>query len=50
MGRYAVASDIGFGWQTQMLGEAMGQYVLATTTETDANGPKTPGAINDGFF
>ncbi len=23
-----------FGWQTQMLGEEMGNYVLATTTET----------------
>ena len=24
-----------FGWQTQMFGEEMGNYVLATTTETD---------------
>jgi predicted enzyme related to lactoylglutathione lyase len=39
-----------FGWQTQMLGEEMGRYVVATTTETDAHGPKTPGAINGGFF
>jgi predicted enzyme related to lactoylglutathione lyase len=39
-----------FGWQTQMLGEEMGHYVVATTTETDENGPKTPGAINGGFF
>src|SRR5436309_3255128 len=39
-----------FGWQTQMLGEDMGQYVLATTTETDDKGPKRPGAINGGFF
>lgn len=39
-----------FGWRTQMLGEDMGSYVLATTTETDANGPKKPGAINGGFF
>jgi hypothetical protein len=39
-----------FGWQTQMLGEDMGNYVLATTTETDQNGPKRPGAINGGFF
>jgi predicted enzyme related to lactoylglutathione lyase len=39
-----------FGWQTQMLGEDMGHYVLATTTETDENGPTTPGAINGGFF
>src|SRR6478672_6545530 len=39
-----------FGWQTQMLGEDMSNYVLATTTETDEKGPKTPGAINGGFF
>jgi predicted enzyme related to lactoylglutathione lyase len=39
-----------FGWQTQMLGEDMGNYVLATTTETEENGPSTPGAINGGFF
>lgn len=39
-----------FGWQTQMLGEEMGNYVLATTTETDEDGPKTPGQINGGFF
>ncbi len=39
-----------FGWQTQMLGEEMGDYVLATTTETDEKGPKKPGAINGGFF
>jgi predicted enzyme related to lactoylglutathione lyase len=39
-----------FGWRTQMLGEDMGQYVLATTTETDENGPRKPGAINGGFY
>ena len=39
-----------FGWQTQMLGEDMGNYVLATTSETDGNGPKRSGAINGGFF
>lgn len=39
-----------FGWQTQMLGEEMGNYVLATTTETDDKGPRQPGAINGGFF
>jgi predicted enzyme related to lactoylglutathione lyase len=38
-----------FGWQIQMLAEDMGNYVLATTTETDASGPKKPGAINGGF-
>jgi uncharacterized protein len=39
-----------FGWQTQMLGEEMGNYVLATTTESDEKRPKTPGTINGGFF
>ena len=39
-----------FGWQTQMLGEDMGKYVVATTTATDDNGPKKPGAINGGFY
>jgi predicted enzyme related to lactoylglutathione lyase len=40
-----------FGWQTQMLGEEMGNYVVVSTTETDAGGrPKMPGAINGGFF
>jgi predicted enzyme related to lactoylglutathione lyase len=39
-----------FGWQTQMLGEDMGNYVIATTTDTDENGPQKPGAINGGFF
>jgi len=40
-----------FGWQTQMLGPEMGNYVLVTTTESDETGrPKKPGAINGGFF
>ena len=40
-----------FGWQTQMMGPDMGNYVLATTTESDETGrPKTPGTINGGFF
>jgi uncharacterized protein len=39
-----------FAWQTRMLGEEMGNYVLATTTESDENGPRKPGAINGGFF
>jgi len=40
-----------FGWKTQMLGPKMGDYVIATTTETDETGrPKNPGAINGGFF
>jgi predicted enzyme related to lactoylglutathione lyase len=40
-----------FGWQTQMLGPEMGDYVLATTTESDETGrPKNSGPINGGFF
>jgi predicted enzyme related to lactoylglutathione lyase len=39
-----------FGWQTQMLGEDMGRYVLAVTTETGDMGPSKPGAINGGFY
>src|SRR5713226_7139389 len=39
-----------FGWQTQMLGPEMGDYVVVTTTETDEKGPRKPGAINGGFF
>jgi predicted enzyme related to lactoylglutathione lyase len=39
-----------FGWQTRELGAEMGNYVLATTTETDETGPKKPGTINGGFF
>ena len=33
-----------------MLGEEMGNYVLATTTDSDEKGPKQPGAINGGFY
>jgi predicted enzyme related to lactoylglutathione lyase len=39
-----------FGWELQVLGEEMGNYVLATTAVADAK-PGTPaGAINGGFF
>jgi uncharacterized protein len=40
-----------FGWQTQMLGEEMGNYVIATTGANDEQGrPKMPGTINGGFY
>ena len=40
-----------FGWQMRKLGEEMGDYVTAATTETDQNMMvKRPGAINGGFF
>ena len=48
--RMAKFYEAAFGWQTQLLDEDMGNYVLATTTETDEKGPKQPGAINGGFF
>ena len=39
-----------FGWQTQMLGPEMGNYVVATTADTDGHRPKQPGAINGAFY
>jgi predicted enzyme related to lactoylglutathione lyase len=41
-----------FGWETQMMGPEMGDYVVAVTTEMDeqTKAPKKPGAINGGFF
>jgi predicted enzyme related to lactoylglutathione lyase len=48
--RMAHFYETAFGWRTKMLGEEMGNYVLATTTETDEDGPKRPGAINGGFY
>jgi uncharacterized protein len=48
--RMAQFYESAFGWQTQLLDEDMGNYVLATTTETNEKGPKQPGAINGGFF
>jgi uncharacterized protein len=48
--RMAAFYQSAFGWQTQMLGEDMGHYVLATTTEIEDGRPKKPGAINGGFY
>lgn len=40
-----------FGWQMQQMGAEMGEYILATTTDSDQTGrPKAPGTINGGFF
>ena len=39
-----------FGWQLQMLGEDMGNYVVATTATSDAKPGAPAGAINGGFF
>jgi len=48
--RMAKFYESAFGWQTRKLGEDMDRYVLASTTETDENGPRKPGVINGGFF
>lgn len=48
--RMADFYTMAFGWRTQMLGPEVGEYVLVTTTETDQDGPKKPGAINGGFY
>jgi uncharacterized protein len=48
--RIATFYEQAFGWHTRVLGEEMGNYVLATTTETSESGPMRPGAINGGFF
>jgi predicted enzyme related to lactoylglutathione lyase len=43
--------ETAFGWQTNQLGPEMGDYVVVTTTETDARRMvKTPGNINGGFY
>jgi len=40
-----------FGWDMQVLGQDMGNYILAGTTETDENQmAKQPGNINGGFY
>jgi len=41
-----------FGWQAQMMGPEMGNYVTVATSETDSatNRPKMPGSINGGFY
>ena len=39
-----------FGWKMQDLGEEMGNYMLATTAETDAKPGLPAGAINGGLY
>lgn len=39
-----------FGWQLQMLGADMGDYVLATTATSDVQPGAPAGAINGGLF
>lgn len=38
-----------FGWKLMDYGPDMGNYILATTTETGNDGPVKPGAINGGL-
>jgi uncharacterized protein len=39
-----------FGWQTQMLGQQMGDYLLVTTAVSDVRPGAPAGAINGGLF
>ncbi|HKO88702.1 MAG TPA: VOC family protein [Burkholderiales bacterium] len=39
-----------FGWETQALGDEYGNYVTATTAESDQCGPTKAGVINGGFY
>lgn len=41
-----------FGWQMQMMGPEMGEYVVAATSESDATTrrPIEPGRINGGMY
>lgn len=40
-----------FGWQLNQLGAEMGNYVMATTSETKPDGfPTEPGRINGGLY
>ena len=48
--RMASFYERAFGWKTQMLGADMGDYVLATTAESDIKPGAPAGAINGGFF
>src|SRR4051812_6690101 len=43
--------EMAFGWQTQVMGPDLGNYVVVQTTETDDKGMiKKPGNINGGFY
>jgi len=40
-----------FGWELKQMGPEMGNYVVAQTAPTDAEGMvQTPGTINGGFY
>jgi len=48
--RMAAFYESVFGWKAQRLGQAMGNYVVVTTAESDAKPGAPAGAINGGFF
>lgn len=48
--RMAKFYEQAFGWQNQMLGPDMSDYVVTMTTESTPTGPIKPGAINGGFY
>jgi predicted enzyme related to lactoylglutathione lyase len=49
--RIAKFYSAAFGWKTRTMGADMNNYVVATTTQSGADGrPEHPGAINGGFF
>ena len=48
--RMAMFYETAFGWQNQMLGPEMSDYVVTMTTESTPAGPIKPGAINGGFY
>ena len=50
-GRMVKFYQTAFGWKTEAMGPEMGNYVVAHTTQTDADGMvQTKGAINGGFY
>lgn len=48
--RIAQFYQVVFGWRTQMLGEEMGSYILATTAVSDVKTGSPAGAIDGGFY
>lgn len=51
-GRIVEFYEKAFGWQSEMLGPKMGNYIITATSETDEKTkfPLKPGMINGGFF
>ncbi|RYF36128.1 MAG: VOC family protein [Comamonadaceae bacterium] len=49
-GRISRFYEAAFGWKLQQLGADMGNYVLATTADSDSMPDAVRGAINGGFF